>query len=123
MIASLPNALAATNPLAALEALPGKSENDPGILAAVRDAVDPQESVAARCSALEQLDGLGVTLDSQQLRQLLTDQNATVARYALGLILLSTDRQALIEEASATHHVKEVAFCEDLRLLKQMTEL
>ena len=73
-----------------------------------------------RCRALEQLDELSITLDPSWLRILLGDHDATVARYALGLIPLSRDCQKLVEQAAATTHATESAFREDLILLRKL---
>ena len=73
-----------------------------------------------RCRALDQLDEMGLTLDVFLLRQLLTDEDATVARYALGLVSVSSNPVKLIEEASASRHSSEPAFRDDLKLLRQI---
>ena len=95
-------------------------DDDSGTLIAVRQALDTDESPDFRCRALEQLDERGLTLDSFLLQNLLRDPDATVARYALGLIFLSPNRLSLIDYATASSHASEPAFSEDLRLLREM---
>jgi hypothetical protein len=110
----------ASDPVAALTSITIESSNEEGILVAVREALDADVAVDIRCQALEQLDEMGITLDPLFLRRLVADRDATVARYALGLISLSTDRLTLVEEAASTPHASDPAFGEDLQLLRQM---
>jgi len=120
LIATLPNALLAPTPIAALESIVAQSSDDGGLLPAVREALDADAPADRRCRALEQLDDMEATLDPFLLRQLLTDSDSRVARYSLGLISLSAARDALIEAASTTTHAEEPAFREDLQLLRNM---
>ena len=66
---------------------------------------------------------MGLTLDPFLLRRLLADGDATVARYALGLISVSLDRRKLIQEAAAAPHASDPAFRDDLRLLREMLQM
>ncbi len=109
-----------TDPAATLGSITNTTNDDKGVLVAVRQALDVDTAVDTRCRALEQLDEMGIALDSVVLRQLLADHDATVARYVLGLISLSADRVTLVEEAAATPHANEPAFREDLHLLREM---
>jgi len=122
LIATLPHALMATDPAAALASITTEANDDRGMLVAVRQALDADTAVDIRCRALEQLDEMDITLDPFLLRQLLADHDATVARYALGLISLSADCLKLVDEAAATPHASEPAFREDLQLLRQMLQ-
>jgi hypothetical protein len=121
LIATLPNALIGANPAVALASVTESAEKR-GTLTATIQALDVDAAVDVRCHALEQLDEMSVTLDPFLLRQLLTDKNATVARYTLGLISLSSDRINLIEQAAATPHANDPAFRDDLQLLRGMVE-
>jgi len=122
LIATLPHALMATDPAAALASITTEANDDRGVLVAIRQALEADIAVDIRCRALEQLDEMGATLDPFLLRQLLADHDATVARYALGLISLSADRLKLAEEAAATPHASEPAFREDIQLLRQLLQ-
>jgi hypothetical protein len=120
LIATLPNALIGSDPGAALASAASRVNNDSGALVAVRQALDTNARADIRCEALEQLDEMSLTLDPFLLKQLLADRDATVARYALGLISLSPDCLDLIDHAAASSHASEPAFSEDLRLLRAM---
>ena len=120
LIATLPTALMASNPADALASLTDQASDDKGVLITVREALEVDAPTELRCRALDQLDEMGLTLDPFLLRQLLTDDTVTVARYALGLVAVSSDRLKLIEEASAAPHASETAFLEDLKLLRKM---
>lgn len=120
LMATLPNALRTADPAATLVSVGSSGGDGKGILAAVKQALEPAGSVDVRCRALEQLDEQGVALDAAFLRQLVVDHDATVARYGLGLISLSPERATLVEEAAAAPHANEPAFREDLQLLRAM---
>ena len=123
LMATLPNALTTSDPAATLLASVRSAEGGgKGILTAVKQALDLDGSIDNRCRALEQLDEEGVALDAAFLRQLVADHDATVARYALGLISLSPERATLVQEAAATPHANEPAFREDLHLLQTMIQ-
>ena len=60
------------------------------------------------------------TLDPLLIRQLLDDADPTVARYALGLIPASNSREELIEVAGCCSHSGNLAFREDLEILRSL---
>ena len=120
LIATLPNALVATAPIEALKSVSARSSDDGGLLQKVRDALDANTPVELRCRAIEHLDEMEATLDLFLLRKLLADTDPRVARYSLGLMSLSAARDTLIEETEKTRHAQDPAFCEDLRLLREM---
>jgi hypothetical protein len=120
LIATLPNALMASNPTLSLESVAAQSGDCRGVMVAVRQALDADAPAELRCRALEELDDMGATLDPFLLRQLLADCDARVARYCLGLISLSAARNTLIEAAADTTHANETAFREDLQLLRDI---
>jgi hypothetical protein len=122
LMATLPNALRTNDPAGTLASVGGVEGDGKGILAAVKQALDPESGIANRCRALEQLDEAGVALDAMFLRKLIADQEATVARYALGFISLSQERATLVEEAASGPHAKEAAFREDLQLLRNVLQ-
>jgi hypothetical protein len=122
LIATLPNALLSPTPIDALELIATKSNDQKGLLPAVREALDTDAKADQRCLALEQLDDMEAALDPFLLRQLLRDSNPRVARYSLGLILLSHERNALIDAASTTSHTEDPAFREDFQLLRDLAQ-
>lgn len=113
LISTLPNALLDSKTAATLASSISQVNEDSGTLIAVRQALDMDAPPDIRCGALEQLDEMGLTLDPFLLQQLLTDPNATVARYTLGLISLSPSRLSLIDHAAASSHASVPAFSED----------
>ena len=120
LIATLPNALMSPSPPAALKAVAAQPGDYQGILNEVSRALDLGVTTDLRCLALEELDNMGATLDPSLLRQLLSDDDPRVARYSLGLISMSADRDALIKQAATTKHDNDPAFREDLQLLHEM---
>lgn len=120
LISTLPNALIGSDPAAALASAASQVKDDSEALIAVKQALDTNARPDIRCEALEQFDEMGLTLDPLLLQQLLADQDATVARYALGLISLSPNRLSLIDYAAASSHASEPAFSDDLQLLRTM---
>lgn len=121
LISTLPNALLSTDPIAALRSFStSQRASESGILTLVRQATDDQSPANVRCQAIELLDEWGLCLHPDSLRRLLSDGDTTVARYAMGLILLSPRRADLIEYAASTSHAANSAFAEDLRLLRSM---
>lgn len=120
LISTLPNALVDADPIASLTSTTSKQIDGGGILSAVRGALDTDLRSDLRCGAIEQLDEMGHTLDPVLIQQLLADRDATVARYALGLIPLSSKSLDLIKYANSSLHASEPAFSEDLLLLGEM---
>jgi len=122
LMSTLPNALKGSDPAGALRRGAGDSTNAKGVFAPVKQALDTEASVETRCRALEQLDEMSVPLDGTFLRQVMSDQHATVARYALGLVSLSPEREDLVQHAATTTHASDPAFLEDLALLREMLQ-
>lgn len=120
LIATLPNAMMLSDPIGALSSVIESSSDGKGTLIAVRQALDVDQAAEIRCKALDQLDEMGLTLDPILLRQLLFDGQSAVARYALGLVSLSSSRLTLLDEAAVTPHAAEPAFRDDLQLLRDM---
>lgn len=118
LISTLPNALLSADPISTLRSVVLIAEADVGVMGLVRRSLDPDLPTDNRCRALEELDEKGLTLAPLQLKQLLHDTDPTVARYALGLLSGSADRVALFEAAAATPHASQVAFREDLDMLR-----
>ena len=119
LITTLPNALLTPDPVATLKSVTVQLENE--TLTFVRQALDTDETANLRTRAIEKLDSMEATLHPSLLRELLDDKDPSVAKYSLGLISLSADRDALIEEAKNSPHTTDAAFLTDLELLKNMS--
>jgi|GEM_PF-1560223 len=120
LISTLPNALITSDPAVYLASGASQLDDDSGVLSAVRQALDTVASSAIRCEALEQLDEMRLPPDQFLLEQLLDDHDPAVARYALGLVVLSPRRMNLIAHAVNSRHTSVPAFSEDLHLLQSM---
>ena len=121
LVSTLPNALLTPDPEVALR---DASRTAPGMirsaLSAVRQLLDTSAGTGERCSAVEELDEMGATLDPQLMHELLADDDPTVARYSLGLIPSSAALKTLLEKAASSPHVDDPAFREDLGLLRRL---
>jgi hypothetical protein len=124
LISTLPAALAADDPILALnkvstEANKSSSENS-GIFDAVRTAVSTVAATRARCDAIEELDKRSIALGEDIVSKLLSDIDPTVARFALGLVPTSTNPAKLLSVATASQHVTNALFQEELDILRGM---
>lgn len=122
LVSTLPAAIMNSDPAGVLRDA-SKLEVQPlsNCLAALRVALDQDQSAVARCSALEDLDAQEARLDTEWMQALLDCSDAQVARYALGLIPHSPTSDALIDVArNAPHAANNAAYQEDLALLEAM---
>ena len=90
------------------------------MLGLLRRATDENEQTERRCEAIEQLDQQSVTLDEHFIRELLSSNDGTVARYTLGLLATSPARETLLTTALQSPHATDNSFAEELTYLKQM---
>ena len=121
LVSTLPNALLTSDPAAVLGDTSGQSiHRKRGVLADVKDLLDNGVETSRRCRSVEELDEMQATLDPLLIRQLLDDADPTVARYALGLIPTSNSREELIEVAGCCSHSGNLAFREDLEILRSL---
>ncbi|MGE0683789.1 MAG: SIR2 family protein [Candidatus Binatia bacterium] len=121
LISTLPAALSSSElPKALMHISEGPVKSNPGILGLLRLALDPQEHTSRRCEVIEQLDEQSTTLDEHLIHKLLSDDDGTVARYALGLVATCPGQDALLTSTLASPHASDSAFAEELALLKQM---
>ena len=121
LVSTLPNALLASDPFAVLrEASEADTVTTQGVLSAVRDLLDTGVEGSRRCHAVEELDERGATLAPLQIERLLAGADSTVARYALGLIPLSTSQEKLIEVAAHCPHTGDPTFREELDILRKL---
>ena len=119
LVSTLPNALLTPDPNVALrDASRTASGMTRSALSAVRQLLDTSAGTGQRCSAVEELDEMGATLDPQLMHELLADDDPTVARYSLGLVPSSAALKTLLEEAASSPHADDPAFREDLGLLR-----
>ena len=123
LISTLPTALFDSEPLAILKRASETPETkDSSVLGLVKMALSVQEDTERRCQAIENLDERSVTLDEHLISKLLSDENGTVARYALGLVYTSPARDHLLGLAVKSPHASDSAFAEELTLLKKMVD-
>jgi hypothetical protein len=81
-----------------------------------------QEPKERRLQAIDRLDELSVALDERIVAARLSDDDATVSRYALGLVSSSPDRDKLVCYAEQSMHTHDAAFADELTLLKSLIE-
>ena len=122
LVSTLPNALAG-DPKECLEAARRNSSNgDLSILDAVRELSNKRSEARIRRDAIERLDATGSTLEADKVRHLLSDDDASVARYALSLVYGSSQVGELLEAAESSPHILDEAYQADLALLREMVE-
>ena len=114
LVSTLPNALQSAAPADVLQRA-GRSSGaaSKGILAATIELLDKSATREQRCRAVEELYGVGATLDSALMRELLADNDPVLARYVLGLVPSSTVKGALIKQAKECRHNVDASFRED----------
>ncbi len=118
LIGTLPAALTTSDPVGALRSASGMPAIGANALHALRTALDADQPTSLRCRALEELDASGSALHPKWMEELLTCPDAHVARYALGLIPLAPQRDALTHLAAQSPHASaDSAYQEDLNLL------
>lgn len=120
LISTLPSALSEADPSQALESWPNQEVSGSPTIVLLRTALDQNEETDRRCAAIEQLDKHSMSLDEATVSKLLQDTNATVSRYALGLVSISHSRTALLKAALASPHVSDSGFASELELLKEL---
>ncbi len=122
LISTLPKVLLQDDPLAALQRLRTKEteEKAEGVLEYLEIAMDTLESRERRCFAIEVLDQRLRWAPESIVSQLLGDEDATVARYALGLVVSAHDRQPLLQRARECAHAEDTEFAEEVVLLERI---
>ena len=121
LISTLPTALHNPDPVSVLSCVQTSLKRSKlSIIALLQVATDSRASTDQRCEAIERLDNQSVILDDYLIQRLLSEDDGIVARYALGLIPISPDRNTLLTAALNSAHAAEPAFAEELTLLKQM---
>ena len=124
LISTLPAALSHSEPTTILREAPGASSKmDSNVLQLLKIAMSAEEHVNRRCEAIEILDDQeSVVLDEHLVRLLISDENETVSRYALGLVPDSSSKKPLLTAALESPHATDRAFADELELLKTMIE-
>lgn len=122
LISTLPAGLTHADPLAFLGNVSGAVSPTKGssILDLLRIVLNVDEGTERRCRALDNLDQRSVTLDEALIRKLISGEDGTVARYALGLVATAPARDRLLGAASESPHAQDKAFAEELALLRLM---
>jgi len=119
----LPPALRVSNPSSVLAKAAdfNSSHRNTNCLKPLAVALDVDMDEAARCSALDQLESIGIAIDDDWLKDLIQGTSPEVARYSLGFITLSPNAGALLDLARSCNHAREGSpFHEDLTLLESM---
>ena len=120
-MSTLPNALSAGNPEEILRKRSTPSrKGEAGILAIVKELLDASLDAQRRCNAVERLHMLKVTLAPNLVTQVLDTEDATLARYALGLIPYSVLHHEMIEIARESRHSDDAAFQDELEILESV---
>lgn len=118
LVSTLPNALAASEPK---EALRRSAEidrpNRRGLMDLVRHLRNLEAPTSKRCAAIDELDSMGATVPPTWIRQLLEDDDSTVARYAMGLIATSSTAESLVDAAEASGHIGDIAYKSEYQML------
>ena len=122
LLSTLPNALAGDSEKCLRASTRNSAGVDPGVLGAVRELSNPGSETRIRREAIEKLDATGATLEAEQVRQLLADDDPSVARYALSLVYGSSQVGDLLEVAESSRHAKDKAYQADLALLRQLVK-
>lgn len=123
LMSTLPNAFLTSDPLDYLSTIDHEADSeDRNVLHAMGTALDGGVPAHARCEAIDDLLDIGAVPDPTLLDQLLGSPNPTVARYALGLIPLSPEKENLLGTVANGDHVEDAAFSEDLSLLRGLLE-
>ena len=74
------------------------------------------------CRAIDGLVDNGVMLDSADIKQLLSNEDVAVRKYALALIPQSVDREELLTEARGLAKSDEDTFRDELRMMEELIE-
>ena len=121
LTSTFPNALLTENPDATLRQIACLPVADAeGAFLAMKQMLNTEVGTNARCYGIEQLEKMRAVPEPAVIKQLLKDNDATVARYALGLIQLSVCPEELIKEAKQSPHISEPTFEDELKLLQKI---
>jgi hypothetical protein len=120
LISTLPAAIRGPDPLKYLQSARAASDDAPNVLQFLRIATDTYEQSERRCNAIEQLDQESLTLDQHLVGKLLADKDATVSRFALGLVATSPDRTSLLACARDSQHKSDLSYSDELDMLGKL---
>ena len=128
LMSTLPNALARPDPVEALRVrCHGGGDPDSrgrgrwdGILTVVKDALDERAETARRCDAINRLVDGSVTLPVRWIRGLVQEEDATLARHALGLIVGSSGEGALVQMLGDSPHMADQTFRDEYNMLQEL---
>lgn len=123
LISTLPAALSHSEPTNILmEATENPGKMNSNVLQLLKIAMSAEEDVNRRCEAIEILDQESVVFDDHLVRALISNENANVSRYALGLVPGSSNRKALLTTGLESPHATDQAFADELEYLKKMVK-
>ena len=129
LMSTLPNALARPDPVEALRTRCHGRGGDPGsrgrgrwdgILTVVKDALHKKAETARRCDAINSLVDGGVTLPERWIRRLVQQEDATLARHALGLIIGSSGEGSLVQMLADSPHMADQTFRDEYNMLLEL---
>lgn len=122
LTSTLPLAMKTTDPISKLRgAAGGQPPLAMNCLPPLALALDTEANEDQRCSALDELEAAGVSLDTEWLSTLIQDASPKVAQYSLGFLTQAPDAAALLGIAESCEHANEGSpFREDLELLQSM---
>lgn len=121
LVSTLPASLAYSEPLNMIgQDSSNEKKNTTSMLELLQIATNSQEHTDRRCEAIERLDQQSVTLGEHLISKLLSDNDVTVSRYALGLVATSPDRDVLLDSAKMSLHLSDASFAEELTLLEKI---
>lgn len=126
LISTLPNALGSDDPVAGLKRRCGSGDSilerhddydGHGILHLVRVALDAGIDGARRCGAVGQLVDIEATLPLSWVQALISEDEAALARHALGLIVGSSEHEELMRIARDSPHMSDRTFRDEYNML------
>jgi hypothetical protein len=120
LISTLPAALSSPDPLTVLSNSRRSGEESLNVLQLLQIGTDIREQTDRRCNAIEELDTASLPLDELIVGNLLADQDATVSRFALGLVATSSACSNLLSCARKSPHKNDSAFAEELEILEKL---
>ena len=107
LVSTLPNFLYKQDKSILLHAAQDEGSDRSKVLAWLVTACDEGSDANARCVAIEDLANAQISLSREDLMLLLRSKDADVSMFSLGLILLSMDREELLEEAHKINEEKQ----------------
>ena len=119
LAATLPTALASSDPTGFLRAQAGEGKSDEGILNHLAAATDTSRDYRYRCDAIEKLFDASVSLPVATIRPLLQDDHSEVRTFALALVASCSNNSTLLAEAKTiAEGINDTTFRQELEILE-----